>query len=207
MIRLELSPARRCMNCNLNWIGFLVVSLILVSCAELTSDEAKDKLDEEGVPVTGEALIANIQTKDTEVVEWLLAAGVDPDSQDERNVPALIWAADLGYVEIVDLLIEHGARIDSRESGVSALMVASMEGHQRVVKKLIDAGANVNLQNQDGMTALMSAAFKGHEELVAILLDNGADPLLEMRNGYRAHQLASENGYEELAMYIRDYAD
>ncbi len=207
MKRLKLTSVFRYSIMRHSWIGLLIIAFMVSSCADLSSDDAKDKLEEEGVPVSSEALIANIQTNDVEVVEWLLIAGVDADSQDDRNVPALIWAADLGYADIVELLIEHGARIDSRESGVSALMVASMEGHNRIVDKLIEAGANVNLQNQDGMTALMSAAFKGHDDIVTTLLEHGADPLLEMNNGYRAHQLASDRGHDDLALYIRDYGE
>lgn len=188
-------------------IFYFIPVLVITSCAELSPEEAREKLERENIPVSEGALIANVQTKDADIVEWLLAAGVDPNSQDDRGVSALIWAADLGYPEIVELLIEYDARVDSRESGVSPLMIAAMEGHEQIVEKLIESGANVNLQNQDGMTALMSAAYNGHENIVKLLLDNGADPYLEMRSGIRAHQLASDRGYHELATYIRSQAD
>ncbi len=191
-----------------NWIIIYITTVLAIaSCAELSPDEAREKLEDENIPVNEDALIANVQTNDTEIVEWLLAAGVDPNSEDGRGVSALIWAADLGYPQIVELLIEYDARVDSRESGVSPLMIAAMEGHEQIVQMLIEAGASVNLQNQDGMTALMSAAFNGHENIVKLLLENGADPHLEMSSGIRAHQLASDRGYDELATYIRNQAE
>ena len=187
--------------------SLLLFPFWVYSCGDLSEQDAREKLEEEDIPVNGDALIANVQTNDPEVVEWLLIAGIDPNTQDDQQVPALLWASDMGYAEIVNLLIDHGARVDSRESGVSALMVASMEGHSQVVEHLLEADANVNLQNQDGMTALMSAAFAGHEEIAETLLHHGADPLLEMSNGVRAHQLASSEGHEHLASYIREYTE
>jgi hypothetical protein len=62
--------------------------------------------------------------------------------------------------------------------GMTALMYASMNGHDQVVKLLIEKGANMNLQ--DGKfgnmkTALMYACQYGHVEVISILLRNGAD--------------------------------
>ena len=178
--------------------------LLLYACSEITPDEAEQNLQDENIPVTEEALIANVQTNDAEVVRGLLTAGVTPDAQDEQDVPALIWASDLGYAGIAEQLIAHGARIDTRENGVSPLMIAAMEGHSDVVEILLEADANVDLQNQEGMTALMSAAFSGHKEIVKLLIENQADPLLKMSNGVRAHQLANYEGHEEIASYIRE---
>ena len=42
--------------------------------------------------------------------------------------------------------------------GSTALIAASDEGHEAVVKVLIEAGASIDYANQDGSTALMYAS-------------------------------------------------
>jgi ankyrin repeat protein len=53
---------------------------------------------------------------------------------------------------------------------MTALMVASKEGHENVVKLLLEKGANANLKEHNGATALMMASHKGHDTVVKILL-------------------------------------
>ena len=58
--------------------------------------------------------------------------------------------------------------------GCTALLVASANGRQDVVKLLLEKGADVNTGDQYGITPLMAAAFKGHSTVVRLLLDKGA---------------------------------
>ena len=60
-------------------------------------------------------------------------------------------------------------------TGVTLLMDAAENGHERVAELLLQRGAEVNLQNSDGWTALMQAAINGHERVVELLLQRGAD--------------------------------
>jgi ankyrin repeat protein len=46
---------------------------------------------------------------------------------------------------------------------------------RKIMDMLIDAGADVNAQDQFGNTPLMYAAFKGNNQLIDILLHAGAD--------------------------------
>ena len=58
--------------------------------------------------------------------------------------------------------------------GRTALHGAAKSGHEKVVKLLLDKGANVNMKNRDGQTALDVAQEKGHKEIVKILKAHGA---------------------------------
>jgi len=101
----------------------------------------------------------------TDVVKVLLeknAAGkggsayID-DASDEGITP-LISACSEGHAEIVKVLAEAKADINSKDSdGTTALMAAAARGHLNVVTELLKAGAKVNEQNSDGHTALMFA--------------------------------------------------
>jgi ankyrin repeat protein len=56
------------------------------------------------------------------------------------------------------------------------LIKASAYGRIRVVKLLLEKGADVNKHNEGGETPLHYAARHGHVKVMEILLDHGADP-------------------------------
>lgn len=78
-------------------------------------------------------------------------------------------ASHEGSDEIVEHLIrKHGAQVNGREaseSGRTALMLACMRGHKRVIERLLLAGANANMTCQRyGNNALHYVAVLGDEE-------------------------------------------
>jgi ankyrin repeat protein len=52
------------------------------------------------------------------------------------------------------------------QNGESALHAASLFGHLKVVKELIQSGAKVDLKNKDGYTAADQARQAGYEPIV-----------------------------------------
>jgi ankyrin repeat protein len=84
-------------------------------------------------------------------------------------------------MEIVRLLLEMGADINADVNqacpeyfGMSALFVASQNGHIEIVRLLLEVGADVNAQNGKYGTALHGASSRWHMDVVRLLLDNGA---------------------------------
>ena len=75
--------------------------------------------------------------------------------------------------------------------GGTALITAAQSGDVAKVKKLLDAGADVEARTKDGRTALHEAAAAGNAAVVKLLLEHGAD--VEARLGRRtALHLATE---------------
>ncbi|KAF2678030.1 ankyrin [Lentithecium fluviatile CBS 122367] len=63
--------------------------------------------------------------------------------------------------------------------GEAVLYIAVEHGHQRMVKLLLDAGADVNAQGGFYGNALQAASEGGHEQVVKLLLDTGANVNVE----------------------------
>jgi ankyrin repeat protein len=90
----------------------------------------------------------------------------------------LWFACQAGYVKAVTLLITLGADVNFRYDAfykTTPLMIAIVEEKPQVVPLLIEAGAEVNIEDELGRTALMDAAAKDEPETVSLLLTAGAN--------------------------------
>ena len=73
-------------------------------------------------------------------------------------------------------LLTKGASIDAQnENGVTALMVASFQGHGEVIHELLEKGACLNMQDGDVSSTLMLASYHGDREVVEMLMGKGAN--------------------------------
>jgi ankyrin repeat protein len=72
------------------------------------------------------------------------------------------------------------------------LMMASQFGHVEIVKLLLDNGAHINIQSDGGWTALMNASLFRRVECVRLLLERGADMSLKDKEGKTAKDMAKE---------------
>ena len=76
--------------------------------------------------------------------------------------------------EIIDLFANAGADLELKtEEGWTALMIAVIKGHDRIVKHLIDKGAKVYHKDEDGYDVLGLAVQHNHPEIVKIILESG----------------------------------
>ena len=67
--------------------------------------------------------------------------------------------------------------------GFTALIKASQIRHIKIVRFLLDAGAEVNIQDNDGYTALIWAVQKGDLQIVRLLLEAGAEVNIQNNMG------------------------
>ena len=99
----------------------------------------------------------------------------------------------LGDLDAIHQHIMAGSDLDEREPALrsSPLISAAVFGKTEIARALIEAGADVNLKNNEGSTALHSAAFLCRLEIVEMLVENGADKGLINNYGSTALQSVS----------------
>ncbi len=67
-------------------------------------------------------------------------------------------------------LLRTNADVNMHEpNGLTPLMVAAQRGHIRIVKLLLDAGANPRLTDNKGFNAQYHAIWYGHPEIAALI--------------------------------------
>ena len=69
--------------------------------------------------------------------------------------------------------------------GSTPLISAALFGKTEIAKLLINAGANLNIQNNDGSTALITAAFFCRPEIVKMLLVKKANKTIKNNYNYK----------------------
>ncbi|MCE7055226.1 ankyrin repeat domain-containing protein [Algoriphagus sp. AGSA1] len=89
--------------------------------------------------------------------------------------------------------IEVGSNLNEKDpfGGSSPLITAAIFGKKDMSILLLDAGADINFQNNDGSTALISAAFFGRPEIVQLLLERKADKTIKNKYGTTAYDNVS----------------
>ncbi|ABO55078.1 Ankyrin [Burkholderia vietnamiensis G4] len=106
----------------------------------------------------------------TEIVRFLLPLS-EPNAAGRRlQITALMWAAQAGYVDCVELLAPR-SNVDLRaKNGFTALMKAADHGHAACVRALLPYGG-ARLRSLHGQeTPLWLAARAGSAECVRLLL-------------------------------------
>ncbi len=129
------------------------------------------------------------------LVRYLLSKGADPKAADAMGGTALMRAAQAGNTEVVRLLIERGADVNTQPppgfalprfgrppkfpadaKGVTPLVLAAAGGNAETVRLLLDHGADPHAKALGSVTPLAAAAWRNEPEMIKLLLAKGADP-------------------------------
>jgi ankyrin repeat protein len=95
----------------------------------------------------------------------------------------LLFAARVGDVESTRLLLAAGANAnDAGPDGISAVVLATRSGHEKLARFLVEQGADPNAAAA-GYTALHAAVLMGDLDLVKTLLAHGANPNAQLTRG------------------------
>ena len=103
-------------------------------------------------------------------------------------------AARQGNLQAIRQHIKAGSNLNEKDpaTGATPLITAATFDQSEVARALINAGADLNVRNNDGSTALHCAAFLCRKDIVRDLLQKGADK--DARNNAGATALDSVAG-------------
>jgi ankyrin repeat protein len=110
-------------------------------------------------------LVGACERGSLEKVKSLLLKGANPST-----VGAIHKASANGNMDIIQVLLEHGADVDVQDlGGQTALHYAAGYGYQDVVRTLLGSGADVMVEEDNGRTALDYADQNGNKAVVQLL--------------------------------------
>jgi len=143
-----------------------------------------------------EAILTSIGMGDRSSFHRLLRLGAPIDDCDSNGISPLQLAAELGDLDTVNTLLTCGAdpNLSNFMTGRSPLILAAMGNHYRIVRALLEKGANVNASDHAHHRALHFAAATDGVETARMLLRFKAevDPQDHMDN--TPLMMAAESG-------------
>lgn len=146
-----------------------------------------------------------------DTVQYLIDQGVKLDYP--GDVSPLMATCCYGCLDTAKILLENGAKLDDVDDhGKTALFWAAQYGHLDLVKLLLSASANREIQNESdlyvnsvnslGASALLVSVHEGYLDIAKYLIENGADLKVVDFAGLGLMHMASKNGHEDLVEYL-----
>lgn len=110
------------------------------------------------------------------LLKLAIKKGADLHATDIAGWASLHVAVDFGYMEIIDILLDHEVDIDMRiYAGVHRpIHLAVINNNEMVLKKLIDRGASVCMRS-DHKSPMIIAVERRNERIIKVLLEKGGD--------------------------------
>ncbi|XP_037646230.1 ankyrin repeat domain-containing protein 50 [Sebastes umbrosus] len=163
-----------------------------------------DVRDAEGRPLLYLLVLEDRLEKATLLIE---KGGVPLESRDSEGRTALHVASWQGCVEMVDLLLKHGANPNAQDAEGRPLMHSvAWTGHADVGRRLLETSAvNIDLACHQRATALSIAAQEGHTNIVAMLLERGANPNHMDKYGRSPVKVAGKHGHFNIVRLLESY--
>ena len=122
-----------------------------------------------------------VELRQIDRVQELLRSGMKADARDSHGMTPLMVAVRHGYDELLDLLVNAGAKVNAKdrasaigEGRLTALHHACSMGKYREIKWLLEKGADPDALTQSGRTPFTYVADQ--RELAMLVLEHKADP-------------------------------
>ncbi|MBI4399675.1 ankyrin repeat domain-containing protein [Candidatus Micrarchaeota archaeon] len=107
-------------------------------------------------------------------------------------------AANFPNITTVEFLLNAGADVNAENSGLTALIIASMFERPGILRLLLSKKPKLDAQDKKGKTALHNAVTYGNELVARILLESGARIDIPDNDGFTALDIAKQKGHTRL---------
>ncbi len=138
-----------------------------------------------------------VANDEVDEVRDLIVKGANVNGKDDNyeKITPLFIAIENGNLEITEILLNAGAKINARDSEKQTpLMRLDGDATPALVEMLVRHGVKVNLTDNEGNTAIVIAANGAKAEVIKALIDAGADVRLSNKQGQTALMNSAANG-------------
>lgn len=173
----------------------------------------------QAAPLPHPELIQAAQQGKVERLQALLQAGHDPALRDAQGYDALDYAIEWGQFASAQTLLRHtleqaqstpallqaSAGVNTRTATcyqTTALMEATRHGDAAILRRLLQAGAQVNEGDRYGDHALNWAVYFGQTEQVQLLVQAGADLTRTGQTDDTPLEIAYRQGHAAIVAYL-----
>ncbi len=143
-----------------------------------------------------------VQAGNVDKIRNLVESGVSPDATTVPYLNPLYLAIIENKEDAVNTLIQLGADVNKRRPGIgedsTPLHSAAAMGVLNIAKMLIDAGADINLEDRIGHTPLIRAIVNYNIDMVKLLIANGANINTLTRNNESPLYIAATRNNPEI---------
>lgn len=146
-----------------------------------------------------------------EQVKQMVEAGQNLEAKDEAALgqTALVWASFIGYLDMVQYLVEQGADLHGTDKGdvYHVIKSATLGGNAQVLAYLYDLmqeEIDWDAKESDGETLLSVAAVDGRLEALKFIVENGGKSINNVAEQHDISPLggACERGFYDVADYL-----
>ena len=139
--------------------------------------------------------VAARYNKPGSIEQLTLRADIGINARGQKDRTALHVAAEHGFKEVVQLLLDHGAKKKlTVDNGKNSLYFAIVNGHLSIIPLLLNKKLGTNEKDSDGNTLLHYAAEGGYSSVIQFFLDKGLDIHARNRFGETPLCRAAEEG-------------
>ena len=135
------------------------------------------------------------------ILLWAIVIGPEPPARIAISPDELVRAVTIQRDALVDLCLMERVDPNGRDGqGRTPLLIATSQQDWKTARRLLDAGAAVDLADKNGFTPAMAAAMHGDLEMFRLLLARSANLHLEKQcaDGQDLLSFALDGGHAEI---------
>ncbi len=135
------------------------------------------------------------------IVLWAIAIGPEPPARISISADELVRAVTIQRDALVDLCLMERVDPNGRDGqGRTPLLIATSQQDWKTARRLLDAGAAVDLAGKNGFTPVMAAAMHGDLEMFQLLLARSTNlhPEKPCADGQDLLSFALDGGHQEI---------
>ena len=141
------------------------------------------------------------------ILLWATAIAPEPPSRISISPDELVRAVTIGRQSLIDLCLIEQVDPNGRDAqGRTPLLIATSQQDWNTARRLIEAGALVDLADNKGFTPLMASAMHGNPEMFRLLLARSTNLHAEARceDGRDLLGMALDGGNPEIIRTVAE---